>query len=114
MTLEDIAIAVDEDGQVFVSAPVQYRALAALLEDDMGVEGEQFYTVLARVHGHQENGWKVAGDSCTVSVQGDEAVIVNNYNKDRTEMTRDDLRDVLERARDEMAFARARRRSGEA
>lgn len=113
MTLEDIAVAVDESGHVSVTAPAEYRALAALLEDDMGFEGEQFYMVLARVHGRDENGWKVTGDSCTVRVQGDQAVIVNNFNDDRTEMTREELRDILERTRDEMAFARARRGSGQ-
>jgi hypothetical protein len=114
MTLDDIAITVDEHRQVTLSAPVAYRALAALVEDDMGSEGELLYTVLARLYTRDENGWKITGDSCTVSVQGDQAVIVNNFNDDRTELTRQDLRDVLERTRDEMAFARARRGSGEA
>lgn len=113
MTLEDITITVDEQGRVSVNAPAQYGALVALLQTDLRIEGPQLYTVLARLYGRDEQPWEVTGDSCTLVVQGDRAEIVNDFNDDRTEMTRDDLLDVVEQLRDELAFARARRRSGQ-
>ena len=113
MTLDEIAIAVDDQGHVSVDAPPQYGALVALLQDDLGIEGSDLYTVLARLYGREEQPWKVTGDSCTLTVQGDRAEIVNDFNDNRAEMTREDLLEVLERLRDEMAYARARRRSGE-
>lgn len=113
MTLEEVAIAVDERGQVSVSAPAQYGALVALLQSDLRIEGQQLYTVLARLYGRDENAWESTGNSCTLTVQGDRAEIVNDFNDNRTEMTRTDLLEIVERLRDEMAFARARRHSSQ-
>ncbi len=110
----DIEISVNERGTVSVSAPEQYRALAALLETDLRVEGPHLYKVLARLYVRDDNAWKVSGNSCTLTVRGDSVTIVNNVTEDQTDMTRDQLLDALEQLRDELAFARARRRSRQA
>lgn len=113
MTLEGIDITVDERRKVTVRAPERWRALAALLESDLRTEGPQLYKALARLYTHDDTPWKATGNSCTLKVRGDSVTIDNNVTEDRAEMTRDDLLDVLERLRDEMAFARARSRSSQ-
>lgn len=114
MTLEGIGITVNERGTVSVHAPESFRALAALLETDLRVEGPQLYKVLARLYVREDKPWSVSGNSCTLTVHGDSATIVNNFTDDQTETTRDYVLEALERLRDELAFARARRRSARA
>lgn len=110
MTLQDIGIAVNERGMVSVDAPPRFRALAALLETDLRIEGPQLYTVLARLYQRDLDRWEVVGNSCHLVVEQGHATVVNNFTGDRSEIDAADLLTLLEGLRDELAFARARRR----
>lgn len=110
MTPSDVSIMVNERGNVVVKVPPEYQALAALLASDLRREGPYFYTVLARLYIQgDEKPWETVGNVCTLVIQGDYATIVNNFTDDKAVVGKGELRSLLERMRDELAFARARR-----